>query len=53
MPVGEIRKGFTEDIADEINPEGWVNYQWKNGENILAKGNGISKIPGLEEHKEE
>lgn len=52
MPVGEIGKGFTEEIA-EINLEGWLNYHQKNGENVLANGNGISKIPGLEEHKEE
>lgn len=32
--------------------ERWINYQWEDGENILAKGNGIDKSSGLEEHKE-
>lgn len=42
IPVDGIRKGFTEDVTDEIDPEGQVEYEledrifWPKG-TILGK----------------
>lgn len=47
IPVGRIRKGFAEDVTGEMDREGCIDYQEEEGENILAKGNGISKSSGL------
>lgn len=47
ISVGGIKKDVTEDGTDEVDLEGWVACQWKKGENILVKGNGIMVLAKL------